>query len=119
MGEAPQVQVSTASHENGICSAGLSPEGTLASAAMPMGRGAREQAQLSLMLNQQKDRLAQSEAMQSSLQAELHAAGEESESQDMTELDLSRHFLWTGYTPHVITVTELMAGYAALKHACC
>ena len=81
MGKALQVQVSTASHVNDICSAGLSPEGTLVSVAVPVGKGGREQAQLNLMLNQQKDRLAQSEAMQTSLQAELHAAGEELESQ--------------------------------------
>lgn len=45
------------------------------SVAVPAAQGGREQAQLALMLDQQKDRLAQLQAMQTTLQTELQAAG--------------------------------------------
>ncbi|KAK9844765.1 hypothetical protein WJX74_006625 [Apatococcus lobatus] len=57
-------------------SAGVTPEGSLVSIAMPAAKGGREQAQLVLTLNQQRDRLAQLQAMHNSLQEELNAAGQ-------------------------------------------
>lgn len=58
------------------CSAGLSAGGSLVGVAVPAAQGGREQAQLALILNKQKGRLAQLQTLQNLLQAELQAAGE-------------------------------------------